>query len=287
MANLLDIRRRIRSVKNTQQITKAMKMVAASRLRRTSEQALQARPYSERLFKVHDTIVDRVPELSGPLYRRREGKWLLVVVSSDKGLCGAFNSNLLKAAVQWLRHKGTQHAVVMPIGRKANGFFKKTEFERLAGPSEPFRDINIGAAEGLARKLLDVYAQGEWQEIVLVYNKFKNVLVQEVTFAELLPLIGDSRSDNGNGQLAGVEHLAEPSLPDILDSLGPKVVTTQVFQALLESAAAEHAARMTAMDAATNNAADMIEKLTLDLNKARQASITNELIEIVSGAAAL
>ncbi|MCB1044327.1 MAG: ATP synthase F1 subunit gamma [Acidobacteria bacterium] len=285
MPNLLDIRRRIRSVKNTQQITKAMKMVAASRLRRTSDQAIRARPYSERLFCVHDTIVERMPELSGPLYRRQEGKWLLVVVSSDKGLCGAFNSNLLKAANNWLKHKGTEHVEVMPIGRKATAFFRKTPFTVVPGLKEPIRDVDVSTAETVAKLLLDRYLAGGLQEVVVLYNKFKNVLVQEITFAELLPLIGDSRDKAAvNG---GVEHLAEPNAQAILDELGPKVLLTQVYQALMESTAAEHAARMTAMEAATNNAGEMIEKLTLDLNKARQAAITKELIEIVSGAAAL
>ncbi len=287
MPNLLDIRRRIRSVKNTQQITKAMKMVAASRLRRTSEQAIQARPYSERLFSVHDTIVDRVPELNGPLYKRRDGKWLLVVISSDKGLCGAFNSNLMKAAHKWLTHKGQAQVAVLPIGKKAISYFKKQSFERVTAKIEPIRDVNLEVAEEIARTMLSIYEGDGWQEVVVVYNKFKNVMVQEVTFSELLPLIGDSRTSDAESATAGVEHLAEPDMGSILDQLGPKVVLAQVYQALIESGAAEHAARMTAMDSATNNASEMIEKLTLDLNKARQAAITNEIIEIVSGAAAL
>lgn len=286
MPNLIDIRRRIKSVKNTQQITKAMKMVAASRLRRTSERALDARLYSERIAQVHDSIVSRVDEIKGPLYREKEGRILVVPISSDKGLCGSFNTNLLRGAKNWIQKQGPDDVAVFAIGKKAVNYFKKQAIDTVGTLKEFYRDVDVAVAERVAKELSELYLQGDYRQVILVFNKFKNVLVQEVTFNSVLPLSKTDESAEST-EFAGVEHLAEPSLQAILDEMGPAVLLTQVYQALLESSAAELAARMTAMDGATKNAGEMIEKLTLDMNKARQAAITKELIEIVSGAAAM
>ena len=283
MANLIDIRRRIRSTKNTQQITKAMKMVSASRLRRASERAMNARPYATRVEEVHNGIVTRLGEYANPLYEKKEGKTLLLVIGGDKGLCGAFNANIFKATNRVILTDGQEQVLLLPIGKKASGHYKKKNLPCLPGFENVFRDITFKLAETIALRAITMFLNDECAKVVIVFNRFKNVLVQEVTQLQLLPLNKEATASSGHG----AEHLAEPSLESILEDLGPKVVMTQVFQALLESCASEHAARMTAMDAATNNAKEMIEKLTLEMNKARQAAITKELIEVVSGAAAL
>ncbi len=285
MPNLLDIRRRIKSTKNTQQITKAMKMVSASRLRRTSERAMGARPYAERLEAVHASILARLPEADADLYQKKEGKTLIVVLAGDKGLCGAFNSNIFKAAEQMVAKRGAENCMLMTIGKKPTQHFRRHPAEIYETFSDIFRDVTYTLAENIGHILVKAFTNDECGRVVLLYNKFRNVLVQEVTEQPLLPLAPETKDDAVAH--TGVEHLAEPSLQEILEDLAPRVVTTQVYQALLESCASEHAARMTAMDAATNNAKDMIEKLTLEMNKARQAAITTELIEVVSGAAAL
>lgn len=282
MANLIDIRRRIKSTKNTQQITKAMKMVSASRLRRASERAMDARPYAARIAEVHDGIVSRLPEYSHPLYTEKQGKTLLIAVGGDKGLCGSFNANIFKQAKRLFDKGGIENFVVIPVGRKSIGHFKKTGVECLEGYPDVFRDLNYELVEALAKRVIQIFQNENYARVVILFNKFRNVLVQDVTEAQLLPLSADP-----DAKTEGVEHKAEPSLEVILEGLGPQVVMTQIFQGLLESCASEHAARMTAMDAATNNAKEMIEKLTLEMNKARQAAITKELIEVVSGAAAL
>ncbi|MCB1051607.1 MAG: ATP synthase F1 subunit gamma [Acidobacteria bacterium] len=283
MPSLLDIRRRIKSVKNTQKITKAIKMVAASRLRRASEMAVEARPYVNGLERVHNSITRRMSEINDPLYQSQSGKTLLVVISADKGLCGSFNANVLKASLRFIRKNGIENTAILPIGKKALGFFKRSQCEVLPGMVDLFRNLNSAAAEPLAHKLTQAYREGKFSEIVIIYNAFKNILVQEVTTSRLLPL----SAEHGEDDSSAVEHLTEPSLEAIISEMAPKLIVTKVFQALMESNAAEQAAKMTAMDAATNNASDMIEKLTLEMNKARQAAITKELIEIVSGAAAL
>jgi len=286
---LLDIKRRIKSTKNTQQITKAMKMVSASRLRRAEDRARNARPYADRLAEVHCSVLARLPELNEPLYLEREGRTLLVLLSGDKGLCGSFNSNVIKRARAMIRAVGVKRIAVLPIGKKAVAFAKKAEVdegvERLVGYENIFRDVTVPLASEIAGRMTEAFREERFAKVVMVYNKFKNVLVQEVTEEQVLPLSADV-GDQTDAP-AGPEHLAEPGLREILADLAPSVVLTSVYQAMLESCAAEHAARMTAMDAATNNAKELIGQLTLELNKARQAAITKELIEVVSGAAAL
>ncbi len=282
MGSLIDIRRRIKSTKNTQQITKAMKMVSAARLRRASDRATNARPYAERIASVHSSILGRMGDVGGKLYHGGQGKTLLLVVAGDKGLCSSFNANIFKAVNALFTRDGVDAYAVLPIGKKAVAQYAKHEVETLDGYEGIFRNVTVGLGEQITERVVSLFEESGYSKVLVVYNKFKNVLIQETTVSQVLPLSGESGETGG-----GAEHLAEPSLEDILEELSPRVVMTQIFQALLESCASEHAARMTAMDAATNNASEMIEKLTLEMNKARQAAITKELIEVVSGAAAL
>ena len=285
MPNLIDIRRRIKSTKNTAQITKAMKMVSASRLRRASERAQEARPYAERLFDVHRSLLARVQDFDGNLYQLKQGKTLLVVVAGDKGLCGPFNASILKRAEALFRENGHDKYVVMPVGRKSVTYFANHKVDVVEGYEHIFRNVTMGIAEDIGEALVTAFSGEGIGKVVILFNKFRNVLVQEVTEWQVLPLVEEDSDEAAASE--GAEHLAEPSLEEILNDLSPRVITTRVFQALLESCASEHAARMTAMDSATNNARDMIDRLTLVMNKARQAAITTELIEVVSGAAAL
>ena len=258
-------------------------MVSASRLRKTSEAAMNARPYADRIFKVHSSVVGRMQEVEGELYSEKQGKTLIVAVAGDKGLCGSFNSNIFKHVEKLLKSQGPENCIVLPIGNRSSGHFTKSGHPLTKGYTGVFRNVTVSLCEEIAKRLVEEYSSDEIGKVVLVFNKFKNVLVQEVTEWQVLPL----EKEGGDEAEAGPEHLAEPNLPAILKDLTPRVIMTRVYQALLESAAAEHAARMTAMDAATNNALEMIDQLTLEMNKARQAAITKELIEVVSGAAAL
>jgi F-type H+-transporting ATPase subunit gamma len=287
MANVLDIRRRVRSVKNTQQITNAMKMVSASRLRKTSERAVASRPYTEKLFEMHRSILSKLSEPNGEYYAIKKGKILLVVIAGDKGLCGSFNSNVFKKANDFIDDFQGEEIDILPIGKKAVVHFSKKEYTAIPGFSGIFRHLDKEVAVEVMEKILHLFREGGYREVHIIYNQFKNVLIQELREKQLLPLIPET--DQEQSEHAGnlVEHLAEPGLHEILEELAPRVVFIMLFQALLDSVASEHAARMTAMDAATNSAIDMEERLTLEMNKARQAAITTELIEIVSGAAAL
>ena len=287
MANVLDIKRRVRSVKNTQQITKAMKMVSASRLRRTSERAIASRPYTEKLFEMHHSILSKLGEAKGEFYQVNHGKVLLVVVAGDKGLCGSFNSNIFKKADVIIDSFGKNDIDILPIGKKSVAQYKKSGYSTVEGFSGIYRHLDRLVAVDVLEKVLSIYRDGGYREVRVLYNQFKNVLIQEIREKQLLPLLTEKETEVKGSMENQVEHLAEPGLQEILDELAPRVVFITLFQALLDSIASEHAARMTAMDAATNSAMEMEERLTLEMNKARQAAITTELIEIVSGAAAL
>jgi len=287
MANVLDIRRRVRSVKNTQQITKAMKMVSASRLRRTSERAIASRPYTEKLYDMHQSILAKLPEPKGPFYTERKGKLLLVVVAGDKGLCGSFNSNVFKHADSIIETYGSDQVDIIPIGKKAVAQYRKKGYSALPGFQDIFRHLDRIVATEVVEHILKHYNEGGYGQVKILYNQFKNVLVQDLREKQVCPLLPDPDAEPEGKLVSQVEHLAEPGLQEILDELAPRVVFITLFQALLDSTASEHAARMTAMDSATNSAIEMEERLTLEMNKARQAAITTELIEIVSGAAAL
>jgi F-type H+-transporting ATPase subunit gamma len=282
MPNLIDIRRRIRSVKNTQQITKAMKMVAAARLRRSQERVIATRPYSLRLRTIIANLAAKGAS-SHPLLEQRPDvrRTLLVVVSGDKGLCGSFNTNVLRRATR--RLKELPNADVMTLGKKASDYFRRRWPRIRAAHSTLFTRLERSDAEAIAHDITAAFIGGEYDAVHVIYNEFKSMISQELRDERLLPL----EPPTANPSDAGEDVLYEPNAEAILSELLPRFVTYQVYRMLLESQAAEHAARMTAMESATKNAKQMIERLTLSYNRARQAAITKELIEIVSGANAL
>jgi F-type H+-transporting ATPase subunit gamma len=359
MPNILDIRRRIRSVINTRQITKAMKMVSAAKLRRAQERALAARPYAQMLTNVLKSLVARAeiydPETGEPkhplLAQRAEKNILLIVVTGDKGLAGAFNANITKAAARFLESKAGKNIDIEAVGRKGRDFLRrrypaaKVQTQSLAElvestesepePAERVAEIQItgdhvgilgkvefAQASALARSVIARYCREEIDAVYVVFNEFKSVIAQRLIVEQILPIeqigeqavrlaeepteeekkrakeaavsagvgmhttegAGDAGSQFGTAQ---VDYIYEQPPAELFRALLPKYVSIQIFRALLESVAAEHAARMTAMDSATNNATDMIDSLTLAMNRARQAKITKEIIEIVSGAAAM
>jgi len=347
MANVLDLRRRIRSVQNTRQITKAMKMVSAARLRRAQERALAARPYAQMLVNVLKSLVSRAeiydPVTGEPrhplLERRTEQNVLLVVISGDKGFAGAFNANVLKAVNRFLEAKAGKNIDLITIGRKGRDLLRRRfpyaqpgakdgEYRRVA-PVEIVGEqagilnkIEFGQARDLAGEIIKRYSRKEVDSVYLVYNEFKSVIAQRLVVDHILPIakIGEreieqvdqfteeeraaavraaatagvgvrapdtSAEDERLAKFGTGDYIYEQPPARLFSDLLPRYVAIQIYRALLESVAAEHAARMTAMDSATNNASDMIDSLTLIMNRVRQASITKEIIEIVSGAAAL
>jgi F-type H+-transporting ATPase subunit gamma len=346
MANILDIRRRIRSVTNTRQITKAMKMVSAAKLRRAQDRALAARPYAQMLTAVLKSLVSRAeiydPETGEPkhplLAQRPETNIQLIVVTGDKGLAGAFNTNILKAAMRFLASKAGRNIEIEAVGRKGRDFLRR-RYPTLPAGTAPEKAgrialirehvgvlsrVDYAMATEIADRVIDRYARAEIDAVYLVYNEFKSVIAQRLIVEKVLPIeqVGEVRvaqaeamsaeeqkraleaaKEAGVGlrspedreadrraarfATAPVDYIYEQPAEELFSALLPKYLGIQIFRALLESVAAEHAARMTAMDSATNNATDMIDSLTLAMNRARQAKITKEIIEIVSGAAAL
>jgi len=284
MPSLIDIRRRIRSVKNTQQITKAMKMVSAAKLRRAQDRVIASRPYAALLRKVLGNVAAAVvsDELAGqnPLLARREEKHiLLVLITADKGLAGAFNTNLIKGAQRFSGEHGGAEVTLELIGRKGRDFFRKRAAkisgEQVGLAAKPA----YGDTAAIARKAMEMFRNEEIDAVYLLYNEFKSVVSQKLTVARVLPAELPE-------QASPIDYIFEQPPAAMLNDLLPRYVETEFYRALLESTAAEHASRMTAMDAATSNAAEMIEKLTLYMNRVRQSSITKEIIEVVSGAAA-
>jgi F-type H+-transporting ATPase subunit gamma len=291
MPSLIDLRRRIRAVKSTQQITKAMKMIAASRLRRSQERVVGARPFAQRMLRVLNGLVTRVDQDAHPLLRipapDAGGRPLLIVITADRGLCGSFNSNVIKAASQFIAadgHEGRNIALGL-IGRKGRDFFRRRGFDVRYEQVNVFAHLKFTDAVEIADSAIEAFTSGEAASVHLVYNEFKSVMSQRVVVERLLPIPRLEPKDIGESG-PGVDYVYEPSPEEIFRDLLPRHVQIQVYRALLESAAAEHAARMTAMDAATRNSAEMIENLTLYMNKVRQAAITREIIEVVSGASA-
>ena len=296
MPSLIDLRRRIRSVKNTQQITKAMKMVAASKLRRAQERIMNGRPYAQQMERVLASVAARVDASLHPLLAIREpradSKVLVIVVSGDKGLCGSFNTNVLKAAGTFIT-QSTHPCTMGLVGRKARDFFVRRGFSTVFEETGLFQNLRFEDARRIAQAATDAFVSGEVDRVMLVYNEFKSVISQHVVVNQLLPI---PRASVGDAPLAGaapaagfasVDYLFEPEPAKILDQLLPRYVVVQVARALLESNAAFYAAQMTAMDTATKNSSEMIGSLTLYMNKVRQAAITREIIEVVSGAQAL
>ncbi|MYC83825.1 MAG: ATP synthase F1 subunit gamma [Acidobacteria bacterium] len=284
MPNVLDIRRRIRSVRNTQQITKAMKMVSAAKLRRAQAAILRARPYAGRILEVVRSLMARSEIRPHPLLEEREEKNIqLVVVTADKGLCGAFNANIVKAAEGFIREKGDRSLDLFCVGRKGLDYLGKRTTPIRHRQVNLFQRIEYRHAREVTGKLVSQFLSGERDAVYLLYNEFKSVIQQRIVVERLLPIPPIVLSPDQSP----VDYIYEQPAAEILNTLMPRHVEVQVFRALLESSAAEHGARMTAMDAATNNAVEMIESLTLTMNRARQAGITKEIIEVVSGAAAL
>jgi F-type H+-transporting ATPase subunit gamma len=308
MPTLLDYRRRIRSVKSTQQITRAMKFVAAAKLRRAQEGVFAARPYAREILRVMRSAAARIETPQHPLLERRpEERVLAVVLTGDRSLAGAFNTNVIRRALQFLREDHSKTKQVLVVGKKGRDTLKKRGYDFAGEWIGVSSAVEFSSAKEIAAKIAELYSAREVDAVYAVYNEFKNVLVQKLQVQKLLPIdpavltesqaeeaIGVSRkSDEANlphdlapsGKGFVVDYIYEQPVTDLFAGLVPRYLESEVFRILLESAAAEHAARMTAMDSATRNAADLIERLTLDMNKIRQAGITKELIEIVSGAA--
>ena len=285
MPSLIDIRRRIRSVKNTQQITKAMKMVSAAKLRRAQEHAFAARPYSALIRELLASVASRLPASDGPIHplldRRPENRILLLLLTGDKGLCGAFNTNLIKASHTFLVGHAAVRVELELVGRKGRDFYRRRDVPISGEYVNVFAKVEHRLARGIAQKAIQRFVAQEIDAVYLLYNEFKTVMAQNLVVSPVLPLAAPSEAPAG-----AAEYIFEDPPESILATLLPRYVEVQVYSAMLESAAAEHAARMTAMDAATTNAAEMIDKLTLFMNRVRQASITKEIIEVVSGAAA-
>ncbi len=284
MPNLRDIRTRIRSIKNTQQLTYTMKLVSATKLRRAQEQILAARPYARRMLQVLNSLATRATPESHPLLMRREERKIeVVIITSDRGLCGGFNANILKVGKAELERWKRSDVSVTAVGKKGRDFLRRRRIPMRREIVDVFRKVSYAHAAELARDLVQRYTSLERDAIYLVYNEFKSAIQQRVVVEKLLPIEKLPEAE----ALLPVDYLYEPGQREIFDQLLPKHVEVQVYRALLESAAAEHGARMSAMDAATNNAGELIDSLTLNMNKVRQAGITKEILEVVAGAAAL
>jgi F-type H+-transporting ATPase subunit gamma len=301
MATLLDFRRRIRSVKSSQQITRAMKFVAAARLRRAQEAALAARPYAQQLARLLRSIMSRIQDVSHPLLTKREEKTVLaIVLTGERGLAGAFNANILRKANEFFRANSAKKVVTVPVGKKGRDSLKKAGFVFAGEFVNVLARVEFKTAKEIANLATELYAEGEVDAVYIIFSEFKSVMAPHLTVEKLLP-IGkideaaaaktDSHDDDGQGNKktdeqdsAQIDYIYEQSPEHLLGKLLPRYIETQILRAMLESSASEYAARMTAMEAATKNAGEVIEALTLHMNKVRQAAITTEIIEIVSGA---
>jgi len=284
MANLRDIRTRIRSVKNTQQLTYAMKLVSATKLRRAQERVLSARPYARRMLQVLNSLATRADPKHHPLLARRgDLKVELVVITADRGLCGGFNANIVKKAAEFLQGRRGGQTTLSLVGKKGRDHFRRRKVAIRRETVDIFRKVTYPHAAEIARELIQGYVTRELDAVYLLYNEFKSAIQQRVVVEKLLPI--EQLSFEGPG--FPTDYIYEPGEKELFNQILPKHVETQVFRALLESAASEQGARMAAMDSATQNAAEMIESLTLNMNKVRQAGITKEILEVVSGAAAL
>jgi F-type H+-transporting ATPase subunit gamma len=289
MPSLIDLRRRIRAVKNTEQITKAMKMVAASKLRRAQERMMNARPYARQMQRVLASVAGRVDPSAHPLLAVRDAtpasRALVIVVSADKGLCGSFNTNIIKAAGAFIVDS-PQPCTLGLVGRKGRDFFARRGFNVFFEQIGIFQKLKFDDARSIAQTAIEAFTSCEVDRVILAYNEFKSVISQRVVIDQLLPIArGDV--EGGTPDTPRTDYIYEPSAQAIFNELLPRYVEVQVYRALLESNAAFFAAQMTAMDTATKNSGEMIANLTLYMNKVRQAAITREIIEVVSGAEAL
>jgi F-type H+-transporting ATPase subunit gamma len=293
MPNLLDIRRRLKSVKNTQQITKAMKMVSAAKLKRAQDRVVTARPFANKMIEVLGELAGRTDEnFHHPLLDERgDQRYLVVLITADKGLCGAFNTNLIKAAQAFVREHAGKTIEIVAVGRKGRDFFRRRgvlngEYIGLTGKGR----VDFAEAIEVARDVIKRFTEDEaLDKAFVIYNEFKSVLQQRVVVEQLLPVSRaktESEATPSSQPVSLVDYIYEQPPAEIFSQLLPRLIETQIFRALLESVASEQGARMTAMDSASKNASELIDSLTLNMNRVRQAAITNEIIEVVSGAAA-
>ena len=291
MPSLLDLRRRIKSVKNTRQITKAMKMVAAAKLKRATDRVTAARPFAVKMNDVLGDLSARIgDEFSHPLMDARgDERYLVILMTADKGLSGAFNANLIKAAQQFLRENTAKTVEMMPVGRKGRDFFRRrnvtfvTEYVGLTGGGQ----VNHNDAKEIANNVIRTFTEDETiDKVFIIFSEFKSVLSQRVVVEQLLPVVGKSEED-GAEAAPDVNYIYEQEPGELFGRLLPRLIETQIYRGMLESVASEQGARMTAMDSASKNAGELIDSLTLNMNRIRQAAITKEIIEVVSGSAAL
>jgi len=293
MPTLLDFRRRIRSVKNSQQITRAMKFVAAARLRRAQEAALAARPYAQELVRVLRSTMARIQDPQHPLLERRDEKNVLaIVLTGERGLAGAFNTNILRKANEVFRAHGDKKVVTIPVGKKGRDSLKKAGFTFAGEWINVLARVEFKTAREIAKLATDLYAERKVDSVYIVFSEFKSVVAPNLTVEKLLPVeaVGEEKDPKEQPKSdktpeTQVDYIYEQPEAQLLDKLLPRYIETQILRAMLESSASEYAARMTAMESATKNAGDVIDALTLHMNKVRQAAITKEIIEIVSGAA--
>jgi F-type H+-transporting ATPase subunit gamma len=286
MPNLKDIKRRIRSVKNTQQITKAMKLVAASKLRKAQQAILEARPYAVKMMDVLNHLAARCNNDLHPLLDVRDGnKHLFLIITADKGLCGGFNGSIIRKTAQYLKENPQNENSLIIAGKKGNDIFRNRPVNIIDDHIGWTKDFNYLKAQTIGENLATLFSEKKVDKVFMIYNEFKSVMAQEVIVEQLLPVVPEKLAHQ-EGSFA-VDYIYEPDEESILDELLKRYMTVEVYRAFLESSASEHGARMTAMDSATRNAGEMIGALTLTYNQARQAYITKELIEIVNGAEAL
>lgn len=292
MANLKEVRGRISSIISTEQITKAMKMVSAARFRRATEAIVRMRPYADKLREILGNLSASLEDNSSVFAQEREVRNVLVlVITSNRGLAGSFNMNAIKAAnnliaSEYAQLKKTENLHIMAVGKKGQDYFLKHRYHVVGDYNELFNDLTFVNASVIAEELMDGYVEGKYDKVVMIYNQFKNAAVQVITTEQLLP-ISPVRDAQAETKTHKVDYILEPSQRAIVEELIPKSVKMQFYKALLDSHASEHGARMTAMDKATENAGELLRTLRLQYNRARQAAITNEILEIVSGANAL
>ncbi len=287
MPTLLDFRRRIRSVKNTQQITRAMKFVAAAMLRRAQERALAARPFAKELARVLRSTMSRITEPQHPLLAHRpEERVLVIVMTGERGLAGAFNTNVLRKASDFFRANKNRKISVIPVGKKGRDSLKKAGFNVIAEYVNVLARVDFATTREISALVTDLYAEEKIDSVYLVFSEFKTVMSANLAAEKLLPVEAIRIEEESAAEQAAskVDYIYEQAAEHLLDKLLPRYVETQMLRAMLESSAAEHGARMTAMESATKNAGEVIDALTLHMNKVRQAAITKEIIEIVSGA---
>ena len=286
MPNLKEIKSRITSVKSTIQITSAMKMVSAAKLKKAQDAIIQLRPYSNKLTEIMSSVSSASEDSSQNKYSevRDVNKTLLVPITSNRGLCGGFNANIIKKSIEIEKELNSKsELIILSVGKKSSEFFKKNKYNVHSTHDDVFQDVNYEDVSKIAEMILNDFANEKFDKVILVYNQFKNAATQTVMQEDFLPL---NKTQSENGQEA-VDYIYEPGKEEILNELIPKSLKTQLFKAILDSNASEHGARMTAMHKATDNATELKNELTLSYNKARQAAITGEILEIVGGAEAL